>query len=125
MRKISAMFMAFFGLAATAEETQQIDPATILFSTPTLNDSLPSEFLAESAVSGACIRTHEDNWRQFEFVSKKFQLQIDEELAAIDSIWRDHSKPIGEFHGFSDTHIRSAIPSPLGIEFRSKSWRES
>ncbi|NQT15237.1 MAG: hypothetical protein HQ582_20945 [Planctomycetes bacterium] len=92
-----------------------MDPSDILFSTPTLNDALPE--LADVLADDACIRMHEDDWRQFEFVSSAFAEELLTELSAIDAIWKEHGVPIGDGHAFRAVHVRKAIPRPLGIPF--------
>jgi hypothetical protein len=94
-----------------------MDPKDILFSTPTLNDVLPTA-LGAAAAGKDCHQMHEDNWRQFEFVSGKFDKEIESELAAIDRIWKEQSVPVGEgMTAFRNVHVRKAITRPLDITF--------
>ncbi|MBE0535233.1 MAG: hypothetical protein IH624_06140 [Phycisphaerae bacterium] len=94
-----------------------MDPSDILFTTPTLNDALPST--SNVPASEDCYAMHEDDWRQFEFVSSRFSTQVAAETVAIDRIWREQSVPVGEYQAFRECHIRKAIPQPLNIPFSS------
>ena len=92
-----------------------MDPQSILFSTPTLNDALPA---AGAAPAGDdCPRVHEDDWRQFEFVAAAHYDTMLRELAAIDAVWRDSSVPLGEYTAFREVHIRSSLPVPVGVPY--------
>ena len=70
-----------------------MDPNVILFTTPTLNDAIPAT-LHGSTVASDCIQLHEDDWRQFEFISQSLKIDVDAELAAISAIWVNHSVPL-------------------------------
>lgn len=87
----------------------------ILFSTPTLNDSLPTE-LGPTAIGNECYQMHEDDWRQFEFVSESFRQEVASELHAIDRIWTEKSVSVGNtMTAFREVHIRKNIPIPLDV----------
>jgi hypothetical protein len=88
----------------------------MLFTTPTLNDALPTTF-SEVVADADCFRMYEDDWRQFEFVSSEFAKELKAELKAIDKIWKKKSVPLGEHHAFRKVHVRKAIPQPLNIPF--------
>ena len=92
-----------------------MDPSDILFNTPTLNDALPQ--VGDMVAGDKCIRMHEDDWRQFEFVSSAFAEELSAELSAIDAIWKEHSVPLDGGHAFRSVHVRKAIPEPFNIPF--------
>ena len=101
--------------ATTESNVTQTDPKDILFSTPTLNDALPTD-LGPSAPGDDCFQMHEDDWRQFEFVSAALGAETASELAAIDRIWNEQSVPLGnDATAFRNVHIRQRIPTPLDV----------
>ncbi len=88
-------------------ETAMVDPNTLLYSLPTINDSLASLEDAESLENVAVVR--EDDWRQFEFIAKHHETLIEKELEAIQAIYENHL----EDSGFNQLHVRQAIAEPL------------
>ena len=86
---------------------EMINPKNLLFSLPTINDSL---FQSENVNSTENIfQIHEDDWRQVEFISTNHQSKITDELNSIKEIYRNHKK--GD--GFDKVHIRNLIEQPL------------
>lgn len=91
-----------------------VDPNDVLFTTPTLNNALPA--LSDVLPAADCLRMHEDDWRQFEFVGPAHDAALASELAAIDRIWRESSVPLDEgMTGFREVHVRELIETPLDI----------
>jgi len=82
LNKILAGLLALLGVSgasAQANTPHQIDPKTILFSTPTIsNDLAPIETLSDTP-SGEIFSFHEDDWSQLEFFPKS-QLPIIQRL---------------------------------------------
>lgn len=102
-------------IANKSPEVTNMNPQDILFSTPTLNDALPAA-LGPPIPKEGCCQMHEDDWRQFEFVSSTFAPEIASELEAIDKIWKEESVPIGDKGtAFRSVHVRKSIPKPLEI----------
>lgn len=98
-----------------AEPPSLMEPSNIAFTTPTLNDSIPAT-LPGAAVAPDCLRVHEDDWRQFEFIPAKFKSEADAELADIRVIWDQHSVPVGDsLTAFRAVHVRKRIPVALQI----------
>ena len=83
-----------------------IAPKELLFSLPTLNNSL---FELEGWSGKNLLFIHEDDWRQNEFVSKKEELNITQERKAIAAIYNNHQVGIG----FTKVHLRELIELPL------------
>ena len=112
--RVLAAITALLGASTPtpAGVTTQVNPQNILFSVPTLNDALPDTF-AETAPSSSTIIIHEDDWRQFEFVSASFKPLIDQELADIDAIWKTKSVKSDQYTAFHSIHIRKRIPDPF------------
>ncbi len=101
-------------LTNTADVTA-MDPNTILFTTPTLNDAIPTTTQG-SRVPADCIQLHEDDWRQFELIPYSLKPDVDAELADINTIWDGHSVPIGDSGiAFNEVHVRRRIPNALDI----------
>jgi len=88
----------------------------VFFSTPTINDAVPNAF-AESRLTASTVVTHEDDWRQFEFVAARFRPQIEAELRSIGEIWTKYSIRLAEGTVFRKVHVRKLIPAPLSIPF--------
>lgn len=105
--------------ATTAESSEIVamNPNDILFTTPTLNDALPATAESSAALSD-CIQLHEDDWRQFEFISASLKPELDAELADIGVVWDEHSVPLGDSGtAFRQVHVRKRIPTPVHIPF--------
>jgi len=94
-------------LHLTKVETTMVDPNELLYSLPTINDSLAGVENAESLENVAVVR--EDDWRQFEFIAKHHELLIQGEFEAIQKIYENHR----EGQGFNQLHVRQAILEPL------------
>lgn len=88
-----------------------VDLQDILFSLPTLNDALPECDGANA--DGSELEMHEDDWRQTEWVDRRFADLIDRELASVRSIHEHNRGPEGM--GFRKVHTRSLIAEPLDI----------
>jgi hypothetical protein len=88
------------------DKIQMMDPREILFSLPTINDEIAE---TENDSIDNLFVIHEDDWRQQEFVSPKYNAEIRQELSAIAEIYEKHRIGIG----FDKIHIRSSIASPL------------
>jgi hypothetical protein len=85
---------------------ETIDPKELLFSLPTINDSL---FETEPATSENLFSVREDDWRQMEFISKKYESEIAKEIKSVVEIYENHKVGIG----FDEVHIRKLIEQPL------------
>ncbi|VAW49550.1 hypothetical protein MNBD_GAMMA03-925 [hydrothermal vent metagenome] len=94
-------------LYLTKKKIYQMDPNDLLYSLPTINDSLANVEHADSLENVAVFL--EDNWRQFEFLEAKFKSYIGEEFADIDNIYSNHKENIG----FNQLHVRKRIPDPF------------
>jgi hypothetical protein len=114
--KLFGFLASLFGASSPAAETKLVDPKSILFSTPTLNDALPA-FRQSSTPAGKLFEIHEDDWRQFEAVSTTYQDEIKRELTAIRDVLATSSVPtkIGERSptAFRKVHVRKLIVEPI------------
>jgi hypothetical protein len=99
-----AEYVAARRLRLVIREIQRVDPKTILFSLPTLENALPP---TQDGHSDA-VRLHEDDWRQLELVTAELEPTIEAELAAIREIHAER-----EGLGFRRLHVRERIPEPL------------
>ncbi|WAS92701.1 hypothetical protein [Nannocystis punicea] len=98
-------FLAKGRLRLVLRELQWVDPKTIMYTLPTLENTMPP--LVEGETAGA-FAMHEDDWRQRELVSIAFMPEIEAELAAIQVVLAERKGP-----GFADLHVRERIPEPL------------
>lgn len=115
--RLLATFLAVFGASTVvAAPPEKIDPQKLLYTTPTINDAIPIELVANSTAQSGIV-THEDNWRQFEFISSRYKKQIESELSSIDGIWKNESVKTGDYTAFRKVHVRKLIPAPLALPF--------
>ena len=113
MKKLFAALAALIGLqGSAAQEVKMVDPKTLLFSMATISDELPALDPVRKAKSGDLV-LHEDDWRQFEVVSRAYAPLVNAEVADIQRIFTEKSKPVGEFRAFTEVHVRKRLPQPL------------
>jgi hypothetical protein len=91
-------------LRLVVRKVERVDPRTVLFSLPTLENALPPMQDGD----GDALRIHEDDWRQLELVAARFEPEVVAELAAIREV---HAERDGA--GFRRLHVRERIPQPL------------
>lgn len=84
-----------------------INPQNILFSLPTLNDSLFGSEAVDSTEN--LLLMHEDDWRQIEFISPRYEAEIAGEINSITGIYQNHRQEAG----FDKIHLRNLIEQPL------------
>jgi hypothetical protein len=100
-------------LTLTLHKVTHIDPTKILFTVPTLENTILQPDAHVSASGHFIVEIHEDDWRQIEFVSARFAPEIEAELADIATILREFSVDTGQFLAFRQVHVRERIPLPL------------
>lgn len=84
-----------------------VDPQSILASLPTICDFIPK--LGNQALTGQELVLHEDDWQQFEFVSKQLICEIDQEIQSIRQIYANESVGVG----FRRLHVRKLIKKSI------------
>jgi hypothetical protein len=89
-------------------EVSRVPVGDILYSLPTICDGLPGIAAGSSKLGKNVLALHEDDWRQFEFVSTKLRTVVDEQLGHIRRILDSRTGP-----GFKEIHVRSELTSPL------------
>lgn len=96
-----------------AERVVAVDPRTIRFSLPTLEDArAPVDAAADAADA---IYLHEDDWRQTELVAAALRAEVDAELADVRAVKHDGDGGAG----YARMHVRRRIPAPLpGVTLR-------
>lgn len=121
MKRFLTALSSAFGLSAiAAPDIKTVDPKTLYFSLATINDALPAiDPAAKPCTTDLVI--HEDDWRQFEAVSRTFDATMKEELAAVQRIFKEKSKSTGDFRVFSEIHVRKQIAQPLSAPL---AWTE-
>ena len=94
-------------LTLRLHQIDKVDPNSILFSLPSICDRTPP--VGDGALSGDECILAEDDWRQFELVSRRFASDTDLEIAAIRRI-HEHEKA-----GFAwrKIHVRSRPDPPI------------
>jgi hypothetical protein len=113
MKKLLAALAALIGLTgASASEVKRVDPKTLLYSLATISDELPALDPQHKAKEGDLVLL-EDDWRQFEVVSRAHMPRVNAEVADIQRIFTEKSKPVGNFRAFSELHVRERLPKPL------------
>ena len=91
-------------LRLVVRKVMYVDPRTILYSLPTLENAMPPM----QAGDGDALQLHEDDWRQVELVAARFEPEIAVELAAIREVHGERERA-----GFRRLHVRERIPDPL------------
>jgi hypothetical protein len=85
------------------------DPNVVIYSFPTIADSIPGIDPDSSAAGKHVLQITEDDWRQIEFIGFKWEFRVDPEMEAIRTIRRDHRQGLG----FNSIYMRDSIPEPL------------
>ena len=96
-----------------SSKVQTMNPNDILFTTPTLNNSLPNF----KEKTDSCAFFHEDEWRQIEFITKDQKVPIEKEIAKIKDIYDNHSHKGDEYTAFKSVALRDLITQPLSLDF--------
>jgi hypothetical protein len=102
-----AEFEATKKLVLRLRKIERVDPKKILFSLPTIENTAPPS--DGEPTTGDELVLHEDDWRQFELISRAHEDAIDEELDAIGDVLLNHRAGAG----FGKLHVRARIPHPL------------
>ncbi len=118
MKRFFTAIASALGLSvATGAETKMVDPKTVYFSLATINDSLPPVDI-NAKLSKTDFIIHEDDWRQFEAIARSLDSELKEEIAGVRRIFKEKSKPSGEYRIFTEIHVRKRIlrplPTPIG-----------
>lgn len=92
-------------LTLVLRKVEKIDPSKILFGMPTIENALPPMRGPDSTPAYAM---HEDDWRQHEFVSRRFSSEVESEFADIREVWAGQGGP-----GFKRCHVRTRVVAPL------------
>ena len=105
--KIKADFIKSEELKIYLNKIEVLNPKDILFSMPTINNSLCEVTNCETT---NLYMIHEDDWRQVELIDDSNIDKINDEIAGIDNIYKNHYVEGG---GFSQIFIREKIETPL------------
>jgi hypothetical protein len=110
----------------------KVDPSNVLFSLPSICDRIPA--VGDSTLAGDEYILAEDDWRQFELVSRQLAAEIDAEIEAIRRIHAQERVEVG----WRNLHVRRRPDPPItgtftleevnrafggGIRFRGVSYR--
>jgi hypothetical protein len=100
-------------------------PEGVLFGLPSINDFVPDN-AGPPADPANMFTLHEDYWQQQEFISAKFQSEIDRELLFIEQIYSEHGVMEKQrYIGFEKVHIRRLIREPLLAGFSLKALEQA
>jgi hypothetical protein len=114
VKKLTAWVTSLFKKKdESSHQVQMVDPMTIHFSLPTINDTLPPNVDA-SKTTGHHLRIHEDDWRQVEAVSMDWEHQIEEEIESVKRILIQNSNP-EDCRAYKSIHVRKLITQPLAV----------
>lgn len=94
-------------LTLRLRRVEMVDPSTLLFSLPSICDAIPG--VSDLPISGDEFALAEDDWRQFELVSKDFLQDVDEEILQIRNIHENASAQVG----WREIHVRSKLEFPI------------
>jgi len=83
------------------------DPNDILYSLPTISNDIAGVENSEALENIVVFK--EDDWRQFEFLSVKYEQQIQKELQGVVDIYENHNLGVG----FKEIYLRENITTPL------------
>ncbi len=86
---------------------EQVNPSDLLYSLPSICDRLPT--VSDTPPGAGDLALYEDDWRQFEFVSRVFAADADAEIAAIRAIHENESDGVG----WKKIHVRKRPDPPI------------
>lgn len=107
-----AEFMNSGKLTVRVRKVEKIDLSELLYSLPSICDRLPD--VSDAATSGDEFILVEDDWRQFELVSRAFADDADAEIAAIRGIHEDERAGFG----WRKIHVRKRPDPPIASALR-------
>ena len=94
-------------LVLRLHKLETVDLSDILYSLPSICDRLPA--VADTPPTGDNLILAEDDWRQFELVSRAFAGESEAEIAAIRAIHEQESAGAG----WKKIHVRKLPESPI------------
>jgi hypothetical protein len=100
-------------LTITLAKISRINPKDILYSFPTICDTIPAIAEGSLRLGKRVFEMREDDWRQREFISQSYRDTIEAEFASIERIFREESIDNGSFLAFRTLHVRSLIKAPI------------
>jgi hypothetical protein len=89
---------------------EMVNPADLLFSLPSICDRIPG--LGDTPLAGDELALAEDDWRQFEFVSRAFAAEADSEIASIRAIHEQDRTG----SGWRRIHVRKRPDPPIASD---------
>jgi hypothetical protein len=95
-------------------KVQSIKPKNILFTTPTVEETLP-EF--EDKIDTTNLQFNQDDWRQIEFISKPQKNSIVLEIEKIKDVYDHFSQKTDSYTAFKKVALRDIIKEPLAVDF--------
>jgi hypothetical protein len=107
---VATEFVPAGRLVLTVRRLASVPPQEILYSLPTICDTLPR--LGPTPTAADCLELHEDDWRQVELVSRSLATAVNAELDAILRVHEQYAERDSDERivGFRKVHIRSIVP---------------
>lgn len=110
MKRVFAALRSLFGTTHAAEpRIETIDPASILFSIPTLSNTLPPLEAADRNHGTDDVFFHEDDWRQLEFFPAGRVIEVQTMLTALKAFSTEHR----EASGWKRIYVRELETVPV------------
>lgn len=101
-----AEYVASGHLKLTMSKISYVDPKTLLYSLPTLENTLPP---TRPGAPPDAVTMPEDDWRQREVVALALEPEVTLELDEIRAVYEQHRQGAG----FTHLHVRARVPEPL------------
>lgn len=108
--KTRAEFAKTTTLTLRLRRIEMVDPKTILFSLPSLCDSIPG--IGDLPLIGNEFILAEDDWRQFELISNSLARDVDDEIEKIRAIHENAAAKVG----WREIHVRTKPEAPLDCQ---------
>lgn len=105
--KTRAEFAKSKTLTLRLRRVELLDPNEILYSLPSICDAIPG--LNDQPLEGNEFVLADDDWRQFELVSRDFADVVDAEIEGIRAIHENASAEVG----WREIHVRSRLEAPI------------
>ncbi len=103
-------------LVLTLAKISMMNPKDILYSLPTICNTIPALAPGTTRQGKQVFEIHEDDWQQTEFISRAHKGAINAQLAEIKRIYDEASIDNGDFLAFQRLALRTHITNPISSE---------
>jgi len=91
----------------------QLDPNELRFSLPTISNLLPTIEEGSSKLNKNIFEIREDDWRQIDILPISETAVINQNLAAIQNIYKEKSLPLESGLCFTELHVINSLDTPF------------